>query len=258
MNDPKAWLTTPGGLAERLRALHDATRLSGKELADQLGWPPSKVSRIRNGIITPSQNDIEQWAQATGGGAELHDLHRLREAALTDERSFKERMARGQAEVQRDYLRLVEESQVIRYFETTWVPGFVQTRDYARAVFTEMVQLHGIDDDIDEAIAERMKRQQLLYDQSRRFEFLITEPVLLVDWLPARVMVPQLHFLATWLDAPNVRLGILPMRASNVRPWQNSFQMYDELVVVEMFDGESDRSRPELYARVMDDMWDRH
>jgi hypothetical protein len=97
----------------------------------------------------------------------------------------------------------------------------------------------------------------LLYDQSRQFEFLITEPVLLVDWVPARVMIPQLHFLATWLDAPNVRIGILPMRAGNVRPWQNSFQMYDELVIVEMFDGESDRSRPELYARVMDEMWAR-
>jgi len=256
MNEPKPWLIQEGGLAQRLRALHDETGLNNKEFAQRLGWAESKVSRQRRGIITPSPDDLEQWARATGRPDIVDELGTLRRAALAHERTFKERMERGQAEVQRDYLRLVEESKLVRYFETAWIPGFLQTREYARAVFSEMQELHGPKDDIDEAIAERMKRQQLLYDPSRRFEFLVTEPALLVDWVTARIMVPQLHFLSTWLDAPNVRLGFLPMRGGNRRPWQNSFQMYDDLVIAEGFAAEAEQGRPDLHARLMDDMWE--
>lgn len=254
MNEPKPWLAA---LAERLRALQDATPLSSKELAERLGWAPSKVSRIRNAIISPSPADLEAWARATGAESAVDELIGLRTAAVVHERTFKDRMAQGQAKVQRGYNQLVEESELIRHFDTVWIPGFVQTRDYARAVFTEMLELHHPIDDINEAIAERMKRQQLLYDQSRRFELLIAEPALLWDWVPARVMIPQLHFLATWLDAPNVRLGVLPMRGGNRRVPQNSFQMYDDLVIVETIGGEDDRQPAKIYAQVMDEMWER-
>jgi transcriptional regulator with XRE-family HTH domain len=256
MNEPKPWLIVPGGLAERLRELQDAADITGKDLAEQLGWAPSKVSRIRQGIITPSQSDIEAWAQATGAAGAAPELLELRATGVAHERTFKDTMARGQAEVQRIHNQMVEDSQVIRYFDTVWIPGLVQTRDYARAVFAEMVELHRPPKDIDEAVAARMKRQHLLYDQSKRFEILIGEPALLWDWVPARVMVPQLHFLATWLDAPNVRLGLLPMRGGNRRVPQHGFQMYDDLVVVETFDGEDSREAPDLYVEVMDAMWE--
>jgi Domain of unknown function (DUF5753) len=47
--------------------------------------------------------------------------------------------------VQDNYNQLVAESQVIRHFETVYVPGPLQTADYARRVLTEMVELHDLD-----------------------------------------------------------------------------------------------------------------
>jgi transcriptional regulator with XRE-family HTH domain len=255
MNEPKEWLAKPGGIAERLRDLHDATGLTGKQLAEQLGWAESKVSRVRKGVVAPSEADLDAWAQATGAEDAVPALRELlAEAMKHRRRDFSQRMARGQADVQRDYNRLVEESQIIRYFDTAWIVGFLQTRDYARRVFEEMCDLHGPKDDVDEAIAVRLARQALLADKSRRFDLLMDESVLLRTVFGADVMVPQLHFLLTWLDSPTARVGILPLRAAHRRTPQNSFQMYDDLVIVESFDGEVERE-PALYERVFDDMW---
>lgn len=254
MNEPKPWLAN---LAARLRALQDAVDMPGKELAERLGWHPSRVTRIRKGVVNPSREDLEAWARAVGATDAIDELMELRTAVDVGRRTFREAMAQGQAKVQRDYNQLVEESEVIRYFETVWIPGFVQTRDYARAAFLEMLELHHPVDDVDEAVDERMKRQHLLTERGRHFDLLIAEPALLWDWVPARVMIPQLRFLATWLNVPTVRLGILPMRGGNRRVPQNSFQMYDDLVIVETFSGDPDEHPTEVYAQVMDEMWER-
>jgi transcriptional regulator with XRE-family HTH domain len=255
VNEPKPWLAGPGGIAERLRELQHASQLSGRDLADRLGWLPSKVSRVRNGIVAPSDADVTAWARVTGDEAQIDDLIALVAEARTHRGDyFRDRMAAGQAPVQIDYNRLVQESQVIRHFETAWIPGLLQTRDYARRVFEEMVRLHGAGDDIDAALTERLKRQQYLHDQEKRFEFLVAEPALHWGSMPAATMRTQLGVLLTWLDAPNLRLGVLPMRAA--LPWtpQNAFQVYDELVIVEDFAGEVERE-PDIYLRVLADLW---
>jgi transcriptional regulator with XRE-family HTH domain len=49
-------------LARRLRAIRLRDGRSAKDLADDLTWPASKVSRIETGRQTPRANDIRQWA----------------------------------------------------------------------------------------------------------------------------------------------------------------------------------------------------
>ena len=48
-------------LGKRLRELRTAARLSGRQLAESLSWPASKVSKIENGRQTPSDDDIRGW-----------------------------------------------------------------------------------------------------------------------------------------------------------------------------------------------------
>lgn len=256
MNEPKPWLTSPGGIAERLNALLEQTGLSGREFAARLRWDTSKVSRIRRGIIAPKPDDVDAWARAAGGEDAIPDLLAVLAAARVHRADyFRDRMARGQAEVQRDYTQLTAESAFIAYFEVALIPGFLQTREYMRHVFAEMVKLHGPRDDVDEAIAERMRRQQYLHDLAKRFELLICEPALHWRFMPAGVMRTQLAYLTTWLDVPNVRLGILPLRASLPLMPQNKFEVYDDLVVVEDFAGEVERE-PDVYRRVLAEMWE--
>ncbi|HET8684657.1 MAG TPA: helix-turn-helix transcriptional regulator, partial [Micromonosporaceae bacterium] len=45
-------------LGRRLRELREQAGFSGRQLADSLSWPPSKVSKLENGRQTPSDDDI--------------------------------------------------------------------------------------------------------------------------------------------------------------------------------------------------------
>lgn len=251
MNEPKPWLAD---IASRLAALHDATDMTGKDLAKRLGWDASKVTRIKKGSVRPTREDVARWAEATGAEAETAELLALLDETPADIREFKQRMADGQAHIQNVHSDLVAESRLIRYFETAWIPGLLQTRDYARRVFEEMIELHSAIDDIDDAIAARMRRQQYLYDRTKQFKVLIDESALIRTTVTTDIMVPQLNYLLTWLNAPNVQLGILPLRGGNYRTPQSGFQMYDDVAIVEDFAGE--RERPsEVFVRVFKDMW---
>lgn len=255
------WLSKPDGLAARLRALRTQTGLSGKQFAEGLGWQPSKVSRLENGRQTPTPADLDAWAYAAGSAEEAAGLQQLLEEARTAHRDWKRRMRDGQSAVQADYNALTEQSSVIRYFETAYVPGYLQTPAYARRVLTEMVDLHGLAvDDVDAAVAARMQRQHALYDPAKRFEFLLAEPVLHWHLCSPEVMRGQLDRLQTVLGLPNIRFGILPMHpAAPLRTTpQQAFQLYDDTAVVEGFVGETvyRDDKAAALARVMDLLWD--
>jgi transcriptional regulator with XRE-family HTH domain len=256
------WLSLPDGPAARLRALRAQTGRSGKEFAEMLGWQPSKVSRLENGRQTPTSADLHAWVLACGVDAAVVDeLRQLLERAHTAHRDWRRRMRLGQTPVQSDYNALTDQSSTIRYFETVYVPGYLQTAAYARRVLTEMVDLHGLAvDDVDAAVATRMQRQHALYDPGKQFEFLLAEPVLHWRLCPADVMRGQLDRLQAILGLPNIRFGILPMRpAAPLRTTpQNAFQLYDHTAVVESFVGEIvyRDERATAYARAMDRMWE--
>lgn len=259
MNPVEEWLTQPGGLAGRLREVRAAAFPSGKALAEAAGWQPSKVSRLENGRQVPSQEDIDTWVRLCGADATIaQELTVLLKGVESARHDFRRRMRRGQAAVQASYNQLVAESTVIRHFETVYVPGLIQTADYARRILAEMVGLHTLNiDDVDAAVATRQQRQQFLYDRSKQFEFLLAEPVL--RWLlcPADVMRGQLDRLQTVIGMPNVRFGILPMGVKLDTAPQNSFQMYDDLAIVETFVGETTHREDEAesYARAMELLW---
>nr|WP_275941477.1 helix-turn-helix transcriptional regulator [Planosporangium mesophilum] len=253
-------MTQPGGLADRLRNLRTAAGMAGKDLAEMLGWAPSKVSRLENGRQMPSTEDIAVWAQATRAGDEdAEDLRLLLNDAQTVHRDWRRRMSRGQVAVQKDYNDLVANSTRIRYFETTWIPGFLQIPDYARRAFAEMVDLHDLAvGDVEAAVTTRLERQQALYDTTKQFELMITEPVLGWMPIPPAVMRAQLDRLQTAIDLPNVRFGIVPLRRPLSRIPQNSFQLYDNYGVVETFVGETECGPEDVekYHRVMDQLWE--
>ena len=244
------WLTQPDGLAARLRALRTKAGLSSKDLATAAGWAPSKASRIENGKQMPSPEDIKAWARACratkASTQALLDQLGEAEAVHLD---WKRRFRRGQAAVQRNYNDLVRDATVIRHFETAYIPGLLQTPEYARRVLTEMVDLHGDQaGDIDDAVAARMARQRYLYEPGRRFEFLISEAVLRYLLAPADVMRGQLDRLQTIIGAPNITFGIIPFGVPLPIAPQNSFQLYDDIAIVETFVGETTHTGDEATA----------
>lgn len=262
MESLQDWLTQPDGIATRLRLMRAQAGLSGKDLADRYRWAQSKVSRIETGKQLPSADDIQAWATACGANDAVTELLRLRENAEFVRAAFRTRMNRGQEQVQASYNDLVASSNMIRHFETVYVPGLLQVSGYAHRVFTEMIALHDLEvDDVDAAVATRLQRQQMLFDPTKSFEFLLAEPVL--RWLicqPA-VMREQLDRLQTIIGLERIRFGVIPMGVELAWTPQNSFQIYagdETIVAVETFIGETfvRGDEADAYGRALDRLWD--
>jgi hypothetical protein len=199
---------------------------------------------------------------ALGGAQDLADeLIEIMEEAEAEHRSWKAEMRRGQASVQAAYHELALRSHTIKHFEMSAVPGLVQTPAYARAMFDDMVRLHGLAvKDVDQAVAARIERQELLYT-GRRFELLLAQPVL--EWLlcPVEVMRAQLTKLHSLIGVPNIRFGILPTRTRLSAIPQNSTVAYigDEETVVEVETFATDtlyyRHEAEAFIAAIDRLW---
>src|SRR5690606_5866320 len=91
-------------LGARLRELRSEAGLQGKELADQLGWQRSKVSRLENGKQTATAADLRAWAQALGVPAESADLLSRLRGLESRQRSWRRQLATGHRAVQDRYV----------------------------------------------------------------------------------------------------------------------------------------------------------
>ena len=253
------WLNQPNGLAARLRALRTQAGLSGKALAEAIGWQPSKVSRLENGRQMPTRTDLEAWATACNAGQrEVRDLLDVLGEAQSVHSNRIRLMSRGPAATQAHYTQLEQESLRVRVFQVTFIPALLQIPEYARRVFAEVADLADRNySDVDAAITARVRRQQVLYDLDKQFEFLLGEAALRWVVCPPEVMSAQLDRLQTILGLPNVRFGVIPLGAQlPVMPW-NSFALFDDVAHVETIVGETIHGPKEsdVYARVIDRLW---
>lgn len=228
------WLNQPGGLAERLLRLRKAAGLTGTVLAAQLGWTPSKVPKLENGRQMPTEADITAWANATGQPDAIPELLGMLAEAQVVHRQYRHQLRRGLAGIQEELQGFVREAKRIRNFEIMFIPGLLQTPDYARYRMLDAVRNHGFaEEGVDAAVAAKMRRQEILYESDREFEFVIMEVALWVRVCPAPVMLGQLDRLQTASGLSNVTLGIIPLDAELDLAPDVGFLIADDVAYVE-------------------------
>ncbi|GGV46298.1 helix-turn-helix domain-containing protein [Streptomyces spectabilis] len=225
-------------LADRLGEIRLDAGLKGSQLAQRLGWYPSKVSRIQTARTSPSADDIRAWCTACGAEDQAADLiQRLRdvEGMFVDWR----RMERdGLRHAQEAVRPLFERTTRFRAYSSWFVPGLIQSRAYTEAVLRAVQRRRVAVDDVDAAVAARMDRQQILHEGGRTFAFLVEESVLRSGMGGREVMAGQLGQLITVGSLPNVSLGVVPMSASRSRMPVEGFWIYDSVQVnVELVSG---------------------
>ncbi|GIH79485.1 helix-turn-helix domain-containing protein [Planobispora longispora] len=216
-------------LGMQLRQLRETARLSGKDLAERLGWQASKVSRLENARQTPTEDDIAQWGRVTGASPELvEELAEQLDALMERQDSWRQRHRSGLAALQEDIRDLEARTTTFRVFEPGVVIGLLQTTEYARSIFTRIKRLYNAPDEIDAAILVRMRRQEILYDQRKRFRFILPEAVLRYRLAPLDVMRGQLDRLLAVTALPNVEFGVVPFEATLPSALLNGFWIYDQ------------------------------
>ncbi|MBE1585560.1 helix-turn-helix domain-containing protein [Nonomuraea angiospora] len=219
-------------LGGQLRQLREAAHLSGKELAQRLGWQPSKVSRLENARQTATEDDVVVWAQAVRASPDTTDeLIRQAIALLERHDDWKQRHRSGLAALQEDIRDLEARTKLFRVFEPGIIVGLLQTSEYARHVFRKVKRLYSAADQIDAAVRVRMQRQEILYDRTRTFRFVVTEAALRTALAPPEVMRGQLDRLLAVSTLPNVEFGVIPFSTELPSSPINGFWIYNEAMV---------------------------
>jgi transcriptional regulator with XRE-family HTH domain len=247
-------------LGTHLRALRREAGLNGKELATRLSWMASKVSKLELGQQTPTVADLTAWAEAVSRSEAAEAL--VGELAALDSfyREYRQRLRSGMTARQREALDIETKAQRFRVFNTHYVPGVLQTPDYARAMLGKGARLHGAPDDVDEAVAIRMRRQELLYRPGKSFHLVVTEAVLRSGAAASNeVMTAQLdRLVAATALGPNVKFGVVGFEVEWPVFLDHGFWIIDDdLVIVETLAAELRLTRTEeiqTYARVFNQL----
>ncbi|MER6463777.1 helix-turn-helix transcriptional regulator [Streptomyces sp. NPDC001228] len=222
-------------LGVRLRELRMSAlggRLTGQQLADAYGWNKSKVSKLENGRQTPTTDDLRKWADATGQPEAYDELLARLRGFESHIRSWRRQLASGHKPVQDTHLGAHADASVFRGWESSMIFGILQTPDYARSVFTRYAELQRSPRDTEEAVRSRMKRQEALYDSSKRFHLILWEAALRAMICPPSVLLAQLDRLSGAIGLDTVELGIIPLSASLKIPPATAFWLYDDRQVV--------------------------
>ncbi|GLW11783.1 transcriptional regulator [Microtetraspora sp. NBRC 13810] len=218
-------------LGSQLRRLREAAHLSGKELAERLGWQASKVSRLENARQTATEDDVLMWGRAVGAPQGTVGTLAGQAASLVERNESRHRPRAGLVAMQEDIRDLEARTRSFRVFEPGVVIGLLQTTEYARNVFAKVRRLQAAPEEIDSAIRVRMQRQEILYDRNRRFRFVLPEAVLRYRLAPLTVILGQLDRLLAVSTLPNVEFGVIPFEAPLPSALLNGFWIYDDELV---------------------------
>jgi transcriptional regulator with XRE-family HTH domain len=248
-------------LATRLRDLRHAAGLSTTQLAAQLGWSQSKVSKIENGRTKPAVADVEAWlATVNARPDDRTELLDMAESIQVASVIWDRTLSGGRAAHQREIARLRDEAREVLIFQTAVVPGLLQTAGYARAVL-QLANVFQLGDTA-KAAATRIDRQSVLYEEERRFEFLITEAALRFHPGDAATLAAQYNKILTVCTLPSVTLAILPTGTPSSIVQAHSFVIYKfrdgtAAVTVETYTREltfTDPQEIQIYERIYESL----
>jgi transcriptional regulator with XRE-family HTH domain len=249
-------------LGAHLRRLREECDITREEAGDAIRASESKISRMELGRVGFKTRDIEDLLTlygVTDEGERAALLGRAREATTQG-------WWRGYTDVApnwfQQYLGLEEAATLIRTYEVQFVPGLLQTEEYARAVVRLGVG-QSRSDEIARRVRLRLHRQQLLSrPHPPRLWAVVDEAALRRPIGGTRVMREQILALIDVMKLRNIKLQVIPLDAGGHAAAGGSFTILrfapdelPDLVYIEQLTNALYLDRREdvdQYAEVMD------
>lgn len=224
----------------RIKSLRKSRGLTGKDLAEKTGLSGAAVSKFENGLLRPTENFIEAVIEALELSAS--ETYALRELSAFVNSQFA-RWSLSQKDVTNNQINIglrEKNSKTIRFFCNQVIPGLLQSEDYMRVVFQNLLlpEKH----DLHRLVRSRIKRQNILNSKRTSLTFVIGEGALRTCFNSRAVLKSQLIHLTDTIDrCPSVEIRVLPWRKILNRFVLDSFIIYDERTVnIEVLKGELD------------------
>ncbi|MDL4776242.1 helix-turn-helix domain-containing protein [Actinomadura xylanilytica] len=198
-------------VARELKRLRLKAGLTGEQAIAEIGWDTAKLSRMENAKMRITSGEVMELLEVYGiTGEQRTELVRLaREARQKGWWHSYDVLKSGF----NDYLAFEAEALTYRTYQTTLIPGILQTPDYARAVLSGSQPR--TPEEIERGVEVRQARQKRITasDQPLHVWAIIDEAALhrLVDC--PTVLKSQLEGLLDLGGLANVSIQVLPYRA---------------------------------------------
>lgn len=184
-------------LGRRLLRLREQASESQRALADRLGYPFSYIGRVERGEQLPSK-----------ALAEALDIHYKTCGLFVDMLEVAQDAA--VADYTRDLVEREKKATRIKVFDSSLVPGLLQTESYARAL-TRATQPWASEERVVSLVEARMRRQWILEQPEPPYFWAVLDEAALKRPIGgAKCMGEQLARLLDTEHCPHVTLQVLP------------------------------------------------
>jgi transcriptional regulator with XRE-family HTH domain len=228
-------------LGAELRRQRERAQRTVAEIAKELGWSESKLSRIETASTGIRETDLGRLLTAY----EVSDSERARITALAGmsrQRAWWEAYGDALLDPLTTFIGFEAEASAIYGYECQVVQGLLQTGEYARAI-VEIMSVGERPDVIEQRVAARMARQTVLTRQPPpQLCAILDEAVLRRPVGGNEVMQRQLMRLLEVSRQPSITIQVLPFAVGAHRGVDGSF------VILEFPD---DVDRPLAYSEGM-------
>lgn len=201
-------------LGKRLKELRLAADISLRSAAKRLDVSELTIRRMENGDHGLKIPYVEGLLQTYGvPPTESEDFITL--ARKANEPGWWHRFRDALPDWFSVYVSLESAASLIRTYEPHYVPGLLQTEDYARAILG-IGDPNGTAEDMERRVALRIKRQELLVRPDAPITWVVMdETVFRRSIATAGVMRAQVDRLLEMSHAQNITLQIMPFSAGH-------------------------------------------
>jgi transcriptional regulator with XRE-family HTH domain len=199
-------------LGANLRRLREGKGITREDAGWHIRSSESKISRMELGRVSFKERDVADLLTFYGlpDGEERERLISLAREANTP--GWWHRYSDVLPAWFQPYIGLESAAALIRNYEVQFVPGLLQTADYARAIF-QIAHPRAPEAEIDRRVELRMIRQQLLTRPGApQFWGIVDEAALRRPVGGKEVLRQQIEALIDITSLPNVRVQVVPFR----------------------------------------------
>lgn len=215
-----------------MRELRTQAKLTIRQLGEATAQHYTRVSKIENGVQLPTEHDIVEWCRVCAAEQHANDLLATLRAADSAYLEFRRQSRAGMKRVLGPHTQQrYEQTKVFRIYEHNVIPGLFQTPEYTAAMLKFWIRFLGTPNDLEEAVAIRMQRQEILRRGGKRFVALLEEQAIRTWFGDAEIQAGQLGRLLELMSMPNVSLGIIPLMTEREAVGSVGFWIFDDALV---------------------------
>jgi transcriptional regulator with XRE-family HTH domain len=248
-------------LGAQLRRLREAAGVSRDDAGYHIRASGSKISRLELGRVSFKERDVSDLLDLYGVDASSKEqlLQLTAEANATPWWQKYREVVPDWFQV---YVGLEEAAALIRVYEVQFVPGLLQTEEYARAVVVQGSP-NLVPEEVESRVAVRMGRQKLFARENPpRLWAIVDEAALRRPMGGREVLAGQINRLIDVISEPNITLQVMPFKYGGHAAEGGAFTIMrfpeadlPDMVYMEYLTGAHYVDKPEdveVYAAVME------